>query len=267
MRPHLPSVTALIVTAALGACSADATGPSAASARSVSVSFSATGGVASAVLLPGLQASAASIASSADALVITKVQLVLSRLELQRVGATCPVSDDDDGRRDDSSCAELELAPTLVDLPVDSSSATSLKVPVPAGTYSALEAKIRPVDAKRRGAGAFLAAHPELAGASVRVEGTFNGKAFTFTGAPRAELESVFNPPLVADSSGANITVKVDLTNWFRTPSGTLIDPATALAGGPNAGLVSSNIARSFRAFRDDDHDGRDDHGDRSGRD
>ena len=72
--------------------------------------------------------------------------------------------------------------------------------------------------------------------------------------------------PLVADSTGANITIKVDLTNWFRTSSGTLIDPATANAGGTNAALVSSNIARSFKAFRDDDHDGRDDHGGDDGR-
>ena len=36
---------------------------------------------------------------------------------------------------------------------------------------------------------------------------------------------------------------------------------ATANAGGPNAELVSTNIARSFVAFCDDDRDGRDDRG------
>jgi hypothetical protein len=45
-----------------------------------------------------------------------------------------------------------------------------------------------------------------------------------------------------------------------------LIDPATANSGGANAELVSSNIARSFVAFRDDDRDGRDDDGEGSGR-
>jgi hypothetical protein len=58
----------------------------------------------------------------------------------------------------------------------------------------------------------------------------------------------------------------VDLTNWFKTSSGALIDPATANAGGANAELVSANIARSFVAFRDDDRDGRDDDGEGSGR-
>jgi hypothetical protein len=212
-----------------------------------------------------LQPSAATFTSGADVLVISKAQLVLARLELQRAGATCPVRDDDaDERRDDSSCAELELAPSIVDLPVDGSATNTLKLDAPAGTYSAFEAKIRPVEAKRSGTAAFLAAHPEMTGASVRVEGTFNGKAFTFTGAPKAELESVFNPPIVADATGASIAVKVDLTNWFRNSSGALVDPSTAKAGGPNASLVNGNIARSFRAFEDEDHDGRDD---RSGRD
>ena len=106
-----------------------------------------------------------------------------------------------------------------------------------------------------------IAAHPELRGASVYVEGTFNGKAFTYTGTTRAQIESRFDPPLVADGSGINVTVAVDLTTWFKTSSGAVIDPATANAGGPNAELVSTNIARSFVAFRDDDHDGRDDDG------
>jgi hypothetical protein len=45
-----------------------------------------------------------------------------------------------------------------------------------------------------------------------------------------------------------------------------VVNASTANAGGPNAELVSTNIARSFVAFRDDDRDGRDDDGERSGR-
>jgi hypothetical protein len=199
--------------------------------------------------------------------VITKAQVVLARLELQRAGATCTSTEsagDDDAR--DSTCAELELAPSIVSLLVNGGVTQVLNSAVPTGSYSAFEAKIRVVEAKKSASIAFLVAHPEMAGASIRVEGTFNGKAFTYAGAPRAELEGLFNPALVADSSGANITINVDLTNWFRTAGGTLVDPATANAGGANAALVASNIARSFKAFRDDDHDGRDDRGSDSGR-
>lgn len=266
MRYHsLLASAALGVASVLTGCAAESTGPAGATPpRTISLSLSATGPLGNAsASLGGRTASSLTVTgSTVDALVITKVQLVLARLELQRSGATCTSSASaGDDERADESCAQLELAPTIVTVPVDGSIANALSVSVPSGSYSAFEAKIRPVEARRNGSAAFLAAHPEFAGVSVRVEGTFNGKAFTFLGAPSAQLESVFNPPLVADASGINITVRVDLTNWFRTPAGALIDPASANAGAANAGLVSGNITRSFSAFRDDDHNGHDDHG------
>jgi hypothetical protein len=217
--------------------------------------------------------------SGADVLVVSKARLVLSRLELQRVGATCASADslDDHGgdrnddrnqSRDDDGCAELEVGPSLVDLPVTGSVATTLNVTVPTGQYSAFEAKIQPVESRSngndKGGTAFLAAHPELAGVSVLVEGTFNGKAFTYTGAPRAQLESQFDPALSVTDGAANITVHVDLASWFKTSAGTLIDPSTANVNGAASAVVAANIRRSFHAFRDDDrngHDDRDDHG------
>lgn len=272
MRSLSTFALAGMLAATLTACAADSTAPRAGSAGSVSLSFVATGAQSSAAsssLGAGALPNALAGSSSADAIVITRAQLVLAKLELQRAGATCTsdVEAGDDNASSTESCEELELAPTAIDLPVNGTVVDAFRVAVPAGSYSALEAKIRPAEVGRRGTAAFLAAHPELSGASVRVEGTFNGTAFTYTGDVRAELETRFDPPLVADGSGINVTVAFDLTNWFRTAAGTLIDPATANAGGTNAALVSANIAQSVSAFRDDDHDGRDDRGDDRGRD
>ena len=251
--------------ASLVACSADSTGPNTSAAGSVSLSFSAKGASTSSASLSGGTISGALVGSaSTDVLVITKAQLVLAELELQRAGGSCTSADTASSSSD--SCEELELAPTMINLPVSGNVVGALSVPVPAGSYSALEAKITLPDTGRRGGAALIAAYPELRGASVRVEGTFNGQAFVYTGTTRAQIESRFDPPLVADGSGINVTVSVDLTNWFKTSSGALVDPSTANAGGPNAELVSTNIARSFVAFRDDDRDGRDDDGERSGR-
>ena len=255
------------VALALGACSSDSTNPGT-TPGAVSLSFSTTGSAAASASdvpnSPGILV----LAAATDSLVITKAQIVLARLELQKSGATCASTESagDDEKVDNSACAELELAPSLVSLAVSGGVTQAMNTTIPSGTYSAFEGKIRVVEARKSASTAFLAAHPEMVGASVRVEGTFNGKAFTYTGAPRAEVEGLFNPPLVADSTGANITINVDLSNWFRTSSGTLVDPSTASAGGTNAALVSANIARSFKAFRDDDHDGRDDRGSDDGR-
>jgi len=246
--------------ASLVACAADSTGPKA-SAGSVALSFASVGASntsSSTALSGGALSGVVAGSSSVDALVITRVQLVLAELELQRAGGTCTGGD---ANSSSDSCAELELAPTMIELPVNGNVVSAVSVPVPAGNYSAFEAKITLADTGRLGGAALIAAHPELRAASVRVEGTFNGQPFTYTGATRAQIESRFDPPLAADASGINVTVRVDLTGWFRTSSGALIDPATANAGGPNAELVSTNIARSFVAFCDDDRDGRDDRG------
>jgi hypothetical protein len=205
-----------------------------------------------------------------DALVITKAQLVLSRIELQRVGATCAseaATGDDDKDKDkdkNEECAELQLAPTLVNLPVTNAVVTALNVTIPEGSYSSLEAKLRPIhsSAKGKGSSAFLTANPGLDGVSVLVEGTFNGSPFTYKGAAKADVERNFSPPLVVTSAPVNLTVNVDLVSWFKTPSGALIDPRTANAGGANAATVASNIKRSFRAFRDKNRNGHDDDGD-----
>ena len=261
------SIVATGLVAGLAACASDGgTGVSGA-AQPVSVSFSTlsspSASAASTSLSPdGTPSRNVTVTSGANVLVITKAQLVLSRIELQRVGAVCAdtaaVGDDTD---DEHSCAELSLAPSVIDLPVDATVLSKLGVSVPAGTYSALEVKVRAIRTGDHGNGsvAFLAAHPELAGVSVVVQGTFNGKAFTYTGSPKAEFEATFNPPLTVTTTGVNLTVNVDLATWFRVSGGALVDPSTANAGGANANVVADNIKRSFKAFRDDNHDGHDD--------
>jgi hypothetical protein len=194
-------------------------------------------------------------------LVITSAEVSLSRLELATVdSAGC--ADDDHPEHDDDRCRELATAPMLVDLPTDNSVVSVITLQLPAGTYQALEAKIRPVRAEDNGGSAFLAAHPEFANASVRVVGTFDGTPFTYTGAPNASLELSFNPPLTVGSSATTVTVHVSIDRWFSDGSGNLVDPATANAGGANEQLVSDNVRRSFHAFEDNEHHGDDGHGD-----
>jgi hypothetical protein len=272
MHSHTRTILVTFGTiAGLAACAADSTSPGAAAGRqSMTVSFTtgASSGVAASRMPLGDLSRSITDTSGSNVLVITKAQIVLARLELERVGAVCSdttAAGDADSHADDDHCAELELAPTAVSLPMDTSVTTALNVTVAAGTYSALEAKIRPVETNpgHQGAGtaAFLAAHPELAGVSVRVEGTFNGKPFTYTGTPRAELEIKFDSALVVAAGAANITMNIDVAKWFKTNQGALIDPSTALDGRSNANLVAKNIRASIRAFKDDDRDGHDDHG------
>ncbi|MDB4887393.1 MAG: hypothetical protein JWN79_2831 [Gemmatimonadetes bacterium] len=262
-RRYVSPASLLLACCTLAACS-DSVAPDA--GHAVTVSFASSAATTSASRSPASIVSRSVTATSgSDVLVVTRVQVVLARMELQRAGATCAATAAaGDDTVDEHECAELQLAPMLVELPLDGSVANVLSVPVPAGSYASLEAKIRALRSDEdRGPGsqAFLAAHPELAGISTLVTGTFNGRAFTYTGAPRADLETNFSPPLAVDAAPVNLTVHADVTTWFKTRSGSLIDPSTANAGGANASTVADNIRRSFRAFRDDDRNGHDDDG------
>lgn len=268
MRFTIPTTSAILILAASAGGCADPTGPAAGRPMSISFTTAASSGASmSRSAEPGTFWSI-SATTGTDELVIDQVQVVVARMELERAGAVCgenetAAGDDEVNHEDD--CEELELAPSVIDLPVDAAVVSKLTVTIPEGSYSSLEAKLRPVRAdndRGRGSSAFLTANPDLAGVSVRVTGTFNGKPFTYTGVPRVKLEREFDPPLAVGADPVNLTVQVDVSNWFRS-QGALIDPATANAGGPNAEKVANNIKSSFRAFRDDDRNGHDDDDDR----
>lgn len=229
----------------LAACG-DSSGPN---RQAVSVSFSSQ--APAAVVAEASPSYNITVTSGNNTLVITKAQLVLRELELKLSASTACA----DGEADDD-CEEIKLAPMLVDLPVTTGVVTALSASIPAGTYSEIEFDIhKPGDDALDAA--FKAANPAFANISVRVEGTYNGQPFVFTSTANESVELEFTPPVVIDGSNNNVTILVNLRNWFMTSSGALIDPATANPGQPNASLVASNIKASLDAIEDDDEDGR----------
>jgi len=241
--------TALLLFAivGLGACS-DATGSAGHSPLTVSLTTQSQGAVAD-----------ISIGAGTNALVITKAQLVARRIELAPAGATACAGvqeSGDDNAEVEDGCAEVEVGPTLLDIPLDGTTKTNITASVPPGSYRALEVRIGPITSGNRSSQAFVLAHPEFKNLSVRVEGTFNGKAFVFTAPVDTRIETAFSAPVTVDASNPNVTIAIDLSNWFSDGSGGTLDPSNSA----NAARISANIAGSFRAFEDDDHDGHDDH-------
>ncbi len=200
-------------------------------------------------------------ADSTHTLVITSAALTLSRLELSTVDSAGCAADDHPEPNDDR-CHELTTGPLLVTLPVDNSVISVLTLQLPAGSYRALEAKLRAVQSSDAGGAAFLAANPQFANASVRVEGTFDGSPFVYSGTPNVSIEMSFDPPLTVGSSATALTVHVSIDRWFADRNGNLVNPSTANVGGANESLVNDNVRRSFHAFEDNDHHGDDGHGD-----
>ncbi|HUQ98981.1 MAG TPA: hypothetical protein VM166_05960 [Gemmatimonadaceae bacterium] len=255
-----PLVGAAIVSAIAG-CSSDMTG-----ANRHPVQFSFT---TKATVVPAANAVAADlIVGPANELVLTKVQLVFRKIELDRSGTSECIPEaedaDDDNAHHTLECEDVLHEPIVVNVPVDDALHPVINVPLPAGTYSELEAKLSPA---RDRSTAFNAANPDLVGKSVRVEGTFKGNPFVFTSAVRRSLEIGFDPPLVIDETTRNATVSFDVRKWFLNSSGQVIDPTTAAAGTPNLERIEDNIRRSFHAFEDDEERGEDHHEGHNGND
>lgn len=203
--------------------------------------------------LIGLVAPESYTDDAGNTLTYDRVQIVLREVELENEshdgGCENPAGDD--------GCAEVNIGPFLVDLPLGEPGASrAFTATVPAGTYDKVEFQIREPDDDPEDQ-AFLAEHPEFANISLRVEGSYNGTPFEFTSALEADLELVLTTPIVlGESAVTDLTLMVNLDAWFRAADGTLLDPATA-----DAALVAENIQRSFEAFEDEDHSGSDDHG------
>ncbi len=191
-----------------------------------------------------------------NTLVISKVEMVVKEVELKRSEITTSC----DSTASDDACEELESGPYLLDLPLSAGATSVVTVDVVPGTYDEFEFKIhKPEDDDSNAA--FLAAHPDFEGISIRVTGTWNGAPFTFTSDLDAEQETDITPPLVVTETGtADFTLFVDIGTWFRDGGNMLIDPSSANKGGPNEGVVKNNIENSFQSFEDEDHDGEDDH-------
>ena len=263
IRP-LGGISALTI---LASCSSDLTGGN---RHNVQLSFTTDATVTSAAN----RVAADLVVGANSELVLQKVQLVLGKLELDERGAAdCvgEVEDQNDEHGDEvgenagtAECEDVALDPVLVDVPVDDALHPVINVPLPAGTFSQLEAKLEPA---RDRFTTFNAANPNLVGKSVRVEGTFNGTSFVFTSPVRAKLEMEFDPPLVIDETTRNATVAIDVRKWFLNADGSVIDPSTATPGSVNLLQIENNIRRSFHAFEDDDERGEDNHEGHNGND
>jgi hypothetical protein len=200
--------------------------------------------------------------AAGNTLTFDRVQIVLREVELENesVGGGC----ENAGGDNRESCAQVEIGPILVDLPLGTpGAARAFTATVPAGTYDKVEFQIRKPDDDPEDA-AFIAEHPEFADISLRVEGRYNdNEPFVFTSRLEVDLELELGTPVVIDGSAAtDLTLMVNLDAWFRSGDGNLLDPATA-----DPTLVADNVQRSFEAFEDEDHSGSDDHGGEAGPD
>jgi len=201
------------------------------------------------------------VALGNDTVFIRSVELVLREIELKRVDAIMDCDSTAAGQ--DDACEEFTVGVQLVALPLGNATDKVISIDAPAGLYDEIDFEIHKPESSDDAA--FIAAHPDFDGVSIRVTGTYSQAGsrsdFVYTTDLDQEQEQALIPPLDVTAGGpVNVTLRVDVSSWFLTESGlSLVDPATANTGGPNEGVVKNNIEQSIAAFHDDDSDGLDD--------
>jgi hypothetical protein len=277
-------VGAAAAALALAACS-DSNAPGSAGTMTLRIATTPSRSVATSAVSPSLVATPLTFTDGAgNVLVISEAQVVLKQVSFERAdnADACPEGEhdidhqshdqsgahrrndvigspafdeaDQDEADDHDSCGAAALGPILVDLPLNSGAQQQFAISIEPGTYTSVRFHIHKANSGVEAP--FLADHPEFVGTSIRAAGTFNEVPFVYTTSLNALQRQAFESPVTVDESGtADVTLLVDLSTWFLD-GGTLVSPATALHGGANEHLVWDNIKRSFRAFRDHDHDG-----------
>jgi len=170
---------------------------------------------------------------------LTRVRIVIRKVEMEKAGT--------------AEMDEVASGPYLLDLSgatLDGAVGKVLDASFTPGTYSEIEFEVHKPQTGETAANGDIKDMID-AGASIVVDGTIDGAAFTFTTAVTAEQKFEGNLTL---ASGSNLTLNVDAGSWF-TANGARLDPRDEA----NRSQIENNIQSSFKAFKDDDHDGHED--------
>lgn len=186
-----------------------------------------------------------------DSILVQRAELVLTEIQLApKASGEC-----DPEEKDEEACTPLEMGPVLVTLPLDTPNTTIATVRAPVDTFIVFHFALHRPDSSQDAA--FLASHPEFAGTSIRVRGTYSraGKRrdFVYTSGFTEQHETALEPPIeVSPDSTLNVTLRFAVATWFLNADKTaLIDPSTAKPGEANQDLVHDNIRMSVTAFGD----------------
>jgi hypothetical protein len=189
-------------------------------------------------------ASAAGALTAGGGVDVTHVRIVVERIELEAAGTR---SADSSG---DAPEDEIVTGPFLIDLQgtaLAGGIAQVFEVDAKPGTYKNLKFKIHKLSG---GDPQF----PGMADLSISIEGTIGTKSFTFTSKVDGEQEPIVDTFTISDGKANNVTLSIDPSGWFAK-NGTPLDPTDEA----NRSEIERNIKASFKAFDDDDRNGKHD--------
>lgn len=164
---------------------------------------------------------------------------------------------EDDGVPEDSLDFSTDSFVVLLNL--DGSPNEVAVSEVPEGRYDEIEFEVhKPEDDETPPDSDFKIGDSGNERFSIIIRGTFDGEDFLFRSNENMEQEIELTSPLEIseDTENINVTLTVDLSEWFVDENGNALDPTNP----DNEDAIDESIERSFEeAFEDNDEDGEED--------
>ena len=160
---------------------------------------------------------------------------------------------DDKGEHGDSCELKLKRGPLVVSLNLSGGLSEIVAGSVRFGIYDRVKFEIHKV--KDEDAVSDTAFFDDSMRFSIVIDGLYNGTPFRYKSKESIEVKMKIDPPLLIDDSTdvANVTFVVDPSQWFKK-DGVVLDPNKE----ENRDDIDKSIKISFkRAFKDCDHDGK----------
>ena len=135
----------------------------------------------------------------------------------------------------EGSSQAAQASNVTFDLPVRGGIVTAAQMGVESGVFTQLELALR----------------------SIRLRGTHDGQPFDITVRSDATTElRLFPPVMVEEGEHTNVTVRVELRDWFRADNGGLIEPRRVQGEAALQARLQANVLASLQAFLDLNADG-----------
>lgn len=164
---------------------------------------------------------------------------------------------EDDGVPEDS--LDFSTDSFVVSLNLDGSVNEVAVSEVPEGRYDEIEFDVhKPEDDETPPDSDFKVGDSGDERFSIIIRGTFDGEDFLFRSNENMEQEIELASPLEIDqdTENINVTLTVDISQWFIDEDGNVLDPNNP----ENEDAIDESIERSFEdAFEDNDEDGEED--------
>jgi len=164
---------------------------------------------------------------------------------------------EDDGIADDS--LDFKSESFVVVLNLDGTPNEVALSEVPSGTYDEIEFEVhKPEDNETPPDPDFKTGTSGDERFSIIISGSYDGQDFIYRSRVNMEQEIELNTPLsiTEDSGPANLTMLVDLSEWFMDENGKLLNPTNP----ENENAIDDSIRRSFEdIFKDNDKDAQED--------